>query len=64
MAKTTIPEYLPISPMTLRCPFCGAKSGKDCETFSKVRLGVVHMARVKAAAKMDEASKGARRTVA
>jgi len=64
MAKTTIPEYLLISPMTLRCPFCGAKPGKDCGTFSKVRLEVVHMARVRAAAKMDEAAKAARQTIA
>lgn len=57
MAKTAIPKSLPTSPLTLRCPFCGAKPGDDCETFSKVQLGIVHMARVKAAAKMDKAAK-------
>jgi len=52
MVKTTI-EYLPISPITLPCPLCGAKPGKDCETPSNVNLETVHVARVKAAAKMD-----------
>jgi hypothetical protein len=46
-------KYLPISPMTLQCPSCGAKPGPDCKTPSKVRLYVVHIARVKAATKMD-----------
>jgi hypothetical protein len=57
--KTTTGEYLPISPMTLWCPSCGAKPGHDCETPSKVRLYVVHLARVKAAAKMDKDAKKA-----
>jgi hypothetical protein len=54
MVKTTIGEYLPISPITLPCPFCGAKPGHDCETPSEVYLRAVHVARVKAAAKMDK----------
>jgi hypothetical protein len=46
-------KYLPIRPMMLPCPSCGAKPGHDCKTPSKVRLYVVHLARVKEAAKMD-----------
>jgi hypothetical protein len=46
-------EYLPISPMKLPCPSCGAKPGHDCVTPAKVRLYVVHLARVKAATTMD-----------
>ena len=61
--KTSVPESLPASPIRLPCPFCGAKPGDDCETFSKVQLGIVHMARVKAAAKMDKAAKATRQTV-
>jgi hypothetical protein len=38
----------------LPCPVCGAKPGHDCKTPSKGRLYVVHLARVKAAAKMDK----------
>jgi hypothetical protein len=53
MVKTTIREYLPISPITLPCPVCGAKPGHDCETPSRVRLYVIHLARIKAAAKTD-----------
>jgi hypothetical protein len=53
-------ENLPVSPITLRCPFCGAKHGEDCERVAGVQLGVVHVARVKAAAMMDKAAKGVR----
>jgi hypothetical protein len=54
MVKNTTEEYLPISPITLPCPVCGAKPGHDCKTPSKGRLYVVHLARVKAAAKMEK----------
>lgn len=50
-------EYLPVSPITLPCPLCGAKPGHDCETPSNVRLYIVHVARIKAAATMDLARK-------
>jgi len=56
-SKTTSGENLPISPITLPCPVCGAKPGHDCETPSKVRLYVVHLARIKAAAEMDKSKK-------
>jgi hypothetical protein len=50
-------DYFPINPLTLRCPLCDAKAGKDCQTLAKVRLVVVHVARVRAAAKMDQEAK-------
>jgi hypothetical protein len=53
MTAKPITKFLPTGPMTLPSPICGAKPGHDCETPSKVRLYVVHIARVKAAAKMD-----------
>jgi hypothetical protein len=53
MVRITTSEYLPISPLTLACPVCGAKPDDDCRTPSKGRLYIVHLARVKAAAKMD-----------
>jgi hypothetical protein len=52
MAKP-ITEFLQTRPMTLQCPSCGAKPGHDCETPAKVRLYVVHLARFRAAAKLD-----------
>jgi hypothetical protein len=59
--KTEIPEYLPISPISLRCPFCHARPNKVCETALGGRLEVVHIARIKAAAKIDEARKAGRK---
>jgi hypothetical protein len=47
----TVPEDLPVSPISLPCPYCKAKPGKDCATISGT-LAVVHLARVKAAAAM------------
>jgi hypothetical protein len=54
MKDKSIPEFLPTGPMTLQCPSCGAKPGDDCETLSAVRAGTVHVARARAAAKMDK----------
>lgn len=51
--KKSISEFLPTSPMTLPCPVCGARPGHDCRTPANVRLYVVHLARIKAATKMD-----------
>jgi hypothetical protein len=51
-----IPEILPVSPESVRCPFCGAKSGRDCVTNSG-GFSLVHVARIKAAAAMDLANK-------
>ena len=55
--RTTTGEYLPISPIALPCPVCGAKPGHDCETPSKVRLYVVHLARIKAATQTGKSKK-------
>jgi hypothetical protein len=57
MTKTKIPEYPAISPLALLCPFCHAKPNKICEPVSGGRFELVHVARVKAAAKLDEARK-------
>jgi hypothetical protein len=57
MTKTNIPEYIPISPLALPCPFCHAKANEVCQTVSGGRFELVHVARVKAAAKLDEAQK-------
>jgi hypothetical protein len=53
MVRSPLKEYFPIIPMTLACQVYGAKLGHDCKTPSKVRLYVVHLARVKAAAEME-----------
>jgi hypothetical protein len=59
--KTDIPKYLPISPVTLVCPECDAKPGKACGTSSGARLEFVHVARIKAAAKLDHANNARRK---
>jgi hypothetical protein len=61
MPKPTIPEFIPVSPVTLACPLCAAKPGKDCHVSSGGNLPVVHLARIRAAAKMDIAEKKRRR---
>jgi hypothetical protein len=55
--KTEIPEYLPISPLSVRCPLCDAEPNEICQAVSGGRFELVHVARVKAAAKLDEARK-------
>jgi hypothetical protein len=47
---------LPTSPMTLVCPLCKAKAGRDCVT-SSGGLSLVHVARIKAATAKDVANK-------
>jgi hypothetical protein len=47
---------LPISPITLVCPLCGAIPGKVCHTLSGVELEIIHVARVEAAAYADAAA--------
>jgi hypothetical protein len=59
--KTKIPERLPISPMTLVCPFCKAEPGDDCKSSSGGNVALVHVARLEAAAKLDRKAKNARR---
>jgi hypothetical protein len=55
--KIDVPKQLPISPVTLICPECHAKPGKDCATIPGAFVGIVHVARIKAAAKLDRANK-------
>jgi len=49
----TIP-YIPISPVNLVCPKCGARQGQACDIL-KSEIEVVHVARIKTAAGMDVA---------
>ena len=51
--KPVVPA-LPTTPMSLVCPRCNAKSGRDCESSSGVQLPMVHNARIKAAAKENK----------
>jgi hypothetical protein len=53
--KTLVPEHLPISPVALVCPECHAKPGRDCITLPGGVVGIVHVSRIKAAAKLDRA---------
>jgi hypothetical protein len=50
--KIDIPEVLPVSPVSLPCPKCKAKAGKDCATTSG-GFAAIHLERVKAAALAD-----------
>ena len=58
MAKKEIhiPEVLPVNPISLVCPFCKAKKGKDCAT-SSGGFSVLYLARIQAAALKDSARK-------
>jgi hypothetical protein len=55
--KSDVPEYLPISPVTLVCPECTAKPGKDCIPLPGGVVGIVHVSRIMAAAKLDRSNK-------
>jgi hypothetical protein len=57
-SKVIIPETLPTSPLSLTCPFCEAKPGKNCAT-SSGGFAVVHLERIKAAAKKAATKKAA-----
>ena len=63
MPKIPVPEVLATSPLSVQCPFCGAKPGKDCST-RKGGFAVLHLPRIDAAALIDkrarEAPKGAK----
>lgn len=59
MAKA-VPRKLTTSPMSLLCPDCGAKPGKDCDT-TRGGFAVVHFARIKAAAVKSQKESAARR---
>ncbi|MGH9729920.1 MAG: zinc finger domain-containing protein [Candidatus Acidiferrales bacterium] len=53
--KLSIPEVLPSSPVSLACPFCKAKPGRDCATTSGT-FSAIHIQRIKAAASLDKAT--------
>ncbi len=52
IARVPRDAVLPISPLTLVCPYCGAKKGEDCAT-PKGGFAVLHTLRIKAAALLD-----------
>lgn len=55
MGKSKIP-VLPTSPISLKCPFCGAKPDQDQDCFTTSGgFAAIHVARIKAAARMDKA---------
>jgi hypothetical protein len=54
MAK--LPDYIPISPVTLVCPRCKAKPGRACDLLDG-EVEIVHIERIAAAAKGDVAAK-------
>jgi hypothetical protein len=47
---------LPVSPESLRCPFCGAEPGHDCAT-SSGGFSILHVARIKVADAINRAIK-------
>ncbi len=49
VVKLKLPVTLLISPMTLVCPLCRAKPGRDCATVSGIPLPIVHVSRIRAA---------------
>jgi len=55
-----IPDCIRVSPITLPCPLCFAESSKDCHSSSDDDLPLVHVARIKVAAKMNATAKKAR----
>lgn len=57
-AITRLPEHIAISPITLLCPRCGAVPGKVCEVVDG-EIEIVHLDRIKAALKLDEAARAA-----
>jgi hypothetical protein len=61
MKKTEIPEFLPIRSLSIRCPMCHANPKQVCIGGA---LELVHIARIKAAAKLDEARKTGRNDLA
>ena len=49
-------RVLPASPLSIACPYCHAKRGRDCAT-AKGGFAVMHVARIEAAAAQDAAKK-------
>lgn len=55
-----IPDYIAVSPITLKCPRCKAEPGTAC-VMPAVDLDVIHLERIEAAVVMDVAAKKARK---
>jgi hypothetical protein len=53
-----LPKVLATSPKSLVCPFCKAKPSRDCAT-SSAGFSIIHLARIKAAASVDNKRKRA-----
>jgi len=49
-----IPEYIPVSPITLACPKCKAAAGTPCDVLDEFEL--IHMERIREAAAIDAAA--------
>jgi len=58
LAISRLSKHIAISPITLLCPRCGAVPGKVCEMLHG-EIEVVHIERIKAALKLDEAAQAA-----
>jgi hypothetical protein len=56
-AVEKLPDLLPVSPLTILCPYCATRPGRVCATAAGVKLEIVHVARIKAAAAMDAKAK-------
>jgi hypothetical protein len=54
-----LPDYIPISPMTLTCPRCKAAPGVACQKL-RDEVELIHIERIEAAAEKDLAAKKAR----
>jgi hypothetical protein len=48
--------YIPISPVALFCPTCGAKPGKACDML-RGEVELIHVDRIRAAARADAATR-------
>jgi hypothetical protein len=59
MFKPRIPAALPVSPITLTCPRCGAKPNYDC-IGDAGGFSAIHLARIEAAAAQDVVNRKAK----
>jgi hypothetical protein len=56
MTKPSIPKVLSVSPLSLTCPYCGAKPNDDCMTAAG-GFAALHLVRIEAAAQQDALTK-------
>jgi hypothetical protein len=56
---TKLPDFIPVDPVTLVCPRCGAKPGIVCDQL-KGETDLIHIERIKAAASADARATNAR----